>query len=151
MAGPPEAVVQEFLRAARSSHWGRAQGYMTQHVQGRLARESFGAMQQFLQSRLEPSVTFEVVRVASRDGVVRFVGWRGGHGRLVILDHGSGLTTWYGHASTLLVRAGQRVSRGDVIALVGTSGRVTGPHVYFAVRQGETPMDPWPFLTGRTP
>ncbi len=86
---------------------------------------------------------------AARDGIVRFAGWRGGYGRLVILDHGGGLTTWYGHASKVLVRTGQRVSRGEVIALVGTSGNVTGPNVHFEVRQGTAPLDPWPFLAGR--
>jgi len=75
--GPPEAVVREFLLAARSGNWGRAQAYMTKHMQGRIGREGFGAMQQFLESRLEPFTTFEVARVVPRgdevDVVVRLL------------------------------------------------------------------------------
>ncbi len=87
---------------------------------------------------------------STRDGVVQFAGWQGGYGRLVILDHGDGLTTWYGHASRILVRVGQRISKGEVIALVGTSGQVTGPNLHFEVRRNSVPLDPWPFLTGRS-
>lgn len=86
---------------------------------------------------------------ATRDGLVRFAGWQTGYGRLVILDHGEGLATWYGHASKILVRVGQRVPRGEVIALVGTSGEVTGPNLHFEVRRNDIPLDPWPFLNGR--
>jgi murein DD-endopeptidase MepM/ murein hydrolase activator NlpD len=80
---------------------------------------------------------------------VRFAGWRAGYGRLVILDHGGSLTTWYAHASKILVRVGQRIAKGAIIALVGTSGEVTGPHVHFEVRRGNAPLDPWPYLNGR--
>lgn len=58
----------------------------------------------------------------------------------------NGLTTWYAHASRLLVRVGQRVARGNVVALVGTSGEVTGPNMHFEVRRNNIPLDPWPFL-----
>jgi len=84
---------------------------------------------------------------AARDGIVQFASRQGGYGRLVILDHGDGLTTWYGHASKILVRVGQPISKGEVIALVGTSGNVTGPNVHFEVRRNNTPLDPGPFLT----
>ncbi|MBI3911323.1 MAG: peptidoglycan DD-metalloendopeptidase family protein, partial [Armatimonadetes bacterium] len=76
---------------------------------------------------------------ATRDGIVRSAGWQGGYGRLVILDHGGGLSTWYGHASKILVREGQRVAKGEVIARVGTSGEVTGPNLHFEVRRNNTP------------
>ena len=71
--GPPEAVVGEFLRAARSGDWGRAQAFMTQHIQGRVSREGFGAMQRFLDSRLEPFATFEIVRTVPRGDEVDVV------------------------------------------------------------------------------
>ena len=85
---------------------------------------------------------------AARDGVVTFVGWLGGYGALVILDHGAGLTTWYGHASRLLVEVGQRVQRGQLIARVGTTGNVTGPNLHFEVRRNNRPLDPLQFLRG---
>lgn len=83
---------------------------------------------------------------ASLDGTVQFVGGRGSYGLLVILNHGNGLTTWYGHASRLLVTTGRRVSRGQVIAAVGTTGQVTGPNLHFEVRQDDIPQDPMAFL-----
>lgn len=86
---------------------------------------------------------------AAQDGTVQFVGRRGGYGLLVILDHGGGLTTWYGHASRILVRAGEEVRRGQTIAAVGTTGQVTGPNVHFEVRRGNAPLDPLKFLQGR--
>ena len=86
---------------------------------------------------------------AVQDGSVQFVGRRGGYGLLVILDHGGGLTTWYGHASRIMVRVGEQVRRGQTIAAVGTTGQVTGPNVHFEVRRNNAPLDPLKFLQGR--
>ncbi len=86
--------------------------------------------------------------MAARDGVVQFAGWKGAYGVLVILDHGGGLTTWYGHASKLLVRVGERVQQGQLIAKVGTTGNVTGPNLHFEVRRNDAPLDPLKFLQG---
>jgi len=86
---------------------------------------------------------------AVRDGSVRFAGRQGGYGLLVILDHGDGLTTWYGHASRLLVAAGDSVRQDQTIALVGATGVVTGPNVHFEVRRNNVPLDPLAFLQRR--
>ncbi len=86
---------------------------------------------------------------AVRDGTVRFAGRQGAYGLLVILDHGDGLATWYGHASRILVTVGQRVRQGDAIAAVGTTGNVTGPNVHFEVRRNDVPLDPLRFLQSR--
>jgi murein DD-endopeptidase MepM/ murein hydrolase activator NlpD len=64
---------------------------------------------------------------------VVFAGIKGGYGRVVILDHGYGYRTVYGHNSKLNVKTGQTVERGDIIAYVGSSGRSTGPHVHYEV------------------
>jgi murein DD-endopeptidase MepM/ murein hydrolase activator NlpD len=79
---------------------------------------------------------------AALDGVVRTAGERGGYGLTVELAHGQGLTTLYAHASELLVRDGERVTRGQVIARVGRSGRATGPHLHLEVRRENRPVDP---------
>jgi murein DD-endopeptidase MepM/ murein hydrolase activator NlpD len=79
---------------------------------------------------------------ATADGIVRAAGPRGGYGYAVEIDHGNGLTTLYGHASELLVSAGQTVHAGQEIAKVGSTGRSTGPHLHFEVRQGGRAVDP---------
>ncbi|HET6412288.1 MAG TPA: M23 family metallopeptidase [Anaeromyxobacter sp.] len=79
---------------------------------------------------------------ATRDGIVRAAGPRAGYGLAVEVDHGSGLTTLYGHASELLVSPGQLVRAGQPIARVGSTGRSTGPHLHFEVRMGGRPVDP---------
>lgn len=83
---------------------------------------------------------------AARGGQVIFAGWMGGYGRVVVVKHDSRFSTLYAHAQTLLVRKGQRVSRGDKIATVGTSGRSTGPHVHFEVRSNNKPTNPMSYL-----
>ena len=83
---------------------------------------------------------------AAETGVVIFAGWYGGYGNAVIVEHGDGLTTLYGHASRLNVREGQTVKKGDVIAAVGTTGLSTGPHLHFEVRRNGKPVDPMAFL-----
>ena len=70
----------------------------------------------------------------------------GGYGRLIIIDHGGGYQTYYAHLSKISVRAGQEVHSGEVIGAVGTSGRVTAPHLHYEVRVGGTPMNPYRFL-----
>lgn len=71
---------------------------------------------------------------AVQDGVVQFAGWKPGYGYCVFLTHSGGLSTAYGHASELYVKTGQRVSEGQTIAAVGSSGFSTGPHLHFEVR-----------------
>ncbi len=83
---------------------------------------------------------------AADGGKVTFAGWLGGYGRLVIIDHENGYSTYYGHNSSLKVKAGERVYRGQVIALSGASGNVTGPHLHFEVRKNGVPVDPSKFI-----
>ena len=67
---------------------------------------------------------------------------RGGYGNAVVIDHGNSLGTLYGHTSKMLVKPGQLVKRGDVIALVGSTGLSTGPHLHFETRIKGMPIDP---------
>ncbi len=83
---------------------------------------------------------------AAADGFVVWVGPKSGSGRLVVIDHGAGLTTWYAHLSAFRVNSGQSIHRGDVIGYVGSSGRSTGPHLHYEVRLYDAPVNPWRFL-----
>jgi murein DD-endopeptidase MepM/ murein hydrolase activator NlpD len=83
---------------------------------------------------------------APADGVVLFAEVKAGYGQTVILDHGYGLETWYGHAKKILVTKGQKVRRGDVIAQIGNSGRSTGPHVHYEVRVNGYPVNPLSYI-----
>lgn len=83
---------------------------------------------------------------AERDGVVRFAGDRGGYGNVVIIDHGDGLETRYAHCATLTVQAGDKVPEGAVVGTVGSTGRSTGPHLHFEVRQNGLPTNPTNFV-----
>ncbi|MBF2006426.1 MAG: peptidoglycan DD-metalloendopeptidase family protein [Chlorogloeopsis fritschii C42_A2020_084] len=83
---------------------------------------------------------------AADSGTVIFAGWYGGYGRAVIINHGNGITTLYGHCSELYVTEGQSVQRGQAIAAVGSTGLSTGPHLHFEVRKHGTPVDPMAYL-----
>ncbi len=80
--------------------------------------------------------------VASASGVVSHAGWMSGYGKTVIIQHGGGVSTLYGHNSSLLVGVGRSVSRGQIIARVGSTGRSTGNHCHFEIRRGGRPTNP---------
>jgi murein DD-endopeptidase MepM/ murein hydrolase activator NlpD len=79
---------------------------------------------------------------AAGAGKVVFSGERSGYGLLMIVDHGKGLNSYYGHCSRLLSSRGERVDRGAVIALIGSTGRSTGSHLHFETRKHGQPFDP---------
>jgi len=83
---------------------------------------------------------------AAADGVVVSVDTYTGYGRLIVVDHGFGISTWYGHLSGFNTRPGVRIKRGQPIGYVGVSGRVTGPHVHYEVRINGAPVNPWRYL-----
>lgn len=79
---------------------------------------------------------------ATGNATVKFSGWKQGYGNTVILDHGFGYETLYAHLFKSLVRKGQKVRRSDIIALVGNTGKSTGPHLHYEVRLNSKPIDP---------
>jgi len=84
--------------------------------------------------------------IAPADAVVVMADFMGGYGRAIVLDHGHGITTRYGHLASFAVVAGQYVHRGDTIGYVGQSGRSTGPHLHYEVRINDTPVNPHKYL-----
>jgi len=84
--------------------------------------------------------------LAPADGVVTVTDNMGGYGKTIMIDHGNGISTRYGHLSGFAVTAGQKVQRGDVIGYVGESGRSTGPHLHYEVRINDTPVNPYKYL-----
>ena len=86
---------------------------------------------------------------ASRDGTISYSGASSGYGLLVEINHGSGITTRYGHCSKLLVKKGQKVKQGQIIALVGSTGHSTGPHCHFEIRINGTPVNPEKYVKVR--
>ncbi len=84
--------------------------------------------------------------IAPADGVVTYADNMAGYGRMIVLDHGQGISTRYGHLSGFAIAAGQTVHRGDVIGYVGLSGRSTGPHLHYEVRIHDTPVNPHKYL-----
>jgi murein DD-endopeptidase MepM/ murein hydrolase activator NlpD len=84
---------------------------------------------------------------ATADGTVMRAGWNsGGYGNLVEIDHGRGIATRYGHLSRVLVHAGDRITRGQLIARMGSTGRSTGSHLHYEVRIDGRPVNPIPFM-----
>ena len=83
-------------------------------------------------------------------GMVRSAGWEAGYGHTIEIDHGYGIMTRFAHASRLLVRRGQRVSRGERIALVGNSGLATGPHLHYEVHVSGRPVNPLRYVMPET-
>ena len=84
--------------------------------------------------------------VAPANGVVTEAGWKGGYGNMIELDHGNGLKTRYGHLSKIEVQVGETLSRGQLIAFVGSTGRSTGPHLHYELRLNDRPINPRRFL-----
>lgn len=84
---------------------------------------------------------------ATADGIVDHASWQGGYGNMVEINHGKGIATRYGHLSKILVADGARVTRGQLIALMGSTGRSTGPHLHYEVRMDGHAVNPVPFLT----
>jgi len=83
---------------------------------------------------------------ATAAGVVVHAGWMGGYGRTIVIDHGYGFKTIYGHNSKLAVSIGSRVRKGQIIAYVGATGLATGPHVHYEVRKNNRPVNPVSYL-----
>ncbi len=88
--------------------------------------------------------------IAATDGIVTMASYYGGYGNCVMINHGNGISTLYGHGQKILTTVGTEVKKGDLIMEVGSTGNSTGPHLHFEVRVSGSPVDPKPYLQGNT-
>lgn len=137
-----ESALREQARIP--SIWPVAGGETTDSFGGR--RDPFGGGSAEFHSGQDISAERGTLVYAAGIGTVKFAGVQGGYGQLVIIDHGDGITTRYGHLSKLEVVAGQELVRGTVIGHVGSTGRSTGPHLHYEVRINEEPVNPRAYL-----
>lgn len=86
--------------------------------------------------------------VAAADGIVAYAGWISGYGNCVMINHGSGIISLYGHGSEIVTQTGKEVKQGDIIMKVGSTGISTGPHLHFEIRKDGVSVDPMPYLNG---
>jgi murein DD-endopeptidase MepM/ murein hydrolase activator NlpD len=106
-------------------------------MRGGLVTSRFGMRWGRMHQGTDIAAPYGTPILAAADGKVIFSGWEGGYGQLVIVDHGNGLKTKYGHCSQLLVHLGEAVRQGDLLGKVGTTGHATGPHLHYEViREG---------------
>ncbi|MEO6913153.1 MAG: peptidoglycan DD-metalloendopeptidase family protein [Candidatus Baltobacteraceae bacterium] len=110
-----------------------------------MRRNPFGSGLEFHQG-LDIAAPTGTTVTAAASGTIISAGWYGGYGNYILIDHGGGLSTGYGHLSQIFVAAGQNVQRGQAIGAVGSTGASTGPHLHFEVRIGGKPVDPAPRL-----
>jgi murein DD-endopeptidase MepM/ murein hydrolase activator NlpD len=135
-SGPESAVDMRALQASGAFLW-PARGVITSRFGWRYRRHHNG---------IDIAAPRGTPIYAARDGVVEFAGWKGGYGRVVYLNHGGGIVTVYGHASTLVVREGERVTKGQLIARVGCTGVCTGAHLHFEVQVNGRAVNPLGYL-----
>jgi murein DD-endopeptidase MepM/ murein hydrolase activator NlpD len=136
-----EAVLRE--RGYTPSVW-PVEGKLESGFGGR--RNPFGGNSYEFHSGQDIEASWGAPVIAGANGNVTFVGWQNGYGQLVVIDHGGGVTTRYGHLSHIDVSQGQTVTRGQFIARVGSTGRSTGPHLHYEVRINDEPVNPLQYL-----
>jgi murein DD-endopeptidase MepM/ murein hydrolase activator NlpD len=138
-----EAVLRE--RAVTPSAW-PVEGRLTDGFGDR--RNPFGGYSSEFHAGQDIATLFGTPVAATANGVVTFAGCQNGYGQVVVIDHGGGLTTRYGHLSHIDVEVGQNITRSEQVGRVGSSGRSTGPHLHYEIRINDEPVDPRPYLPG---
>jgi murein DD-endopeptidase MepM/ murein hydrolase activator NlpD len=132
--------------ASTSPNLGRVSGSGLIWPTNGTVSSGFGARWGTVHSGLDIAAPTGTPIWAAAAGEVFFAGVMGGYGNAVLIDHGNGMTTLYGHQSRIASSVNQRVGQGQVIGYVGSTGNSTGPHLHFEVRIGDTPRDPAPYL-----
>lgn len=146
------AEIQDFLKNQKDIYMSTPKGWP---VRGRITSE-FGTREnpwhggQEFHSGVDISAGTGTPVRATADGIVSFSGWSAGNGNLVVIEHGFGYSTLYAHNSSIVVRVGQKVKRGDIIANVGSTGNTTGPHLHYEVWHNGKPVNPIDFIKDKS-
>lgn len=140
-----ETVLRE--RAMTPSIW-PVMGNLTDGFGGR--RNPFGGSSSEFHTGQDIAALSSTPVVAAANGTVIFAGWQSGYGQVVVIDHGDGLTTRYGHLSHVDAAIGESITRGALVGRVGSTGRSTGPHLHYEVRINDEPVDPMQYLPHST-
>jgi len=138
-----EVVVQRATRLRYTPNIWPVKGSITSHYGSR--SDPFNGEAE-MHMGLDISALYNTQIHSPADGVVIYTERKAAYGNLLIIDHGNGLTTRYGHLSRALLKVGQKVKRGDVVGLVGTTGRTTAPHLHYEVRLNDRPVNPRSYL-----
>lgn len=143
--------IEEQIKRKQQSGEVLGTGRMIWPVKGRISSNFGWRMHPILKKRkfhsgLDLAVASGTGVMAADSGRVLVSGWNGGYGYFIAIDHGNGISTAYGHNSRLLVNEGDIVTKGQTIALSGSTGLSTGPHLHFEVRKDGKPVNPIPFL-----
>jgi murein DD-endopeptidase MepM/ murein hydrolase activator NlpD len=137
------ATTADWIRANSSPNLWPVEGQITGSFGERI--DPFNGEGAF-HSGVDISASVGAPVIAPADGTVAFADFLGGYGRAIVIDHGHGITTRYGHLASFAVAAGQYIHRGDTVGYVGMSGRSTGPHLHYEVRINDIPVNPYKYL-----
>lgn len=143
-----EQDLQEIGKSHTPSIW-PVDGTLESGFGGR--RNPFGGSSYEFHSGQDIEAAWGAPVIAGANGTVTFSGWQNGYGQLVVIDHGGGLTTRYGHLSALAASVGQLIKRGELLGRVGSTGRSTGPHLHYEVRINDQPVNPLQYLRTSLP
>jgi murein DD-endopeptidase MepM/ murein hydrolase activator NlpD len=143
MGDTKEASLRDWMRLASAPTLWPVQGRITASFGERI--DPFSGEGAFHRG-MDISAEIGTRIIAPADGVVQYADIMNGYGRAVVLDHGNGVTTLYGHLSGFAVSPGETIHRGDTLGYVGSSGRSTGPHLHYEVRIFNTPVNPHKYL-----
>ncbi len=137
------ATTADWIRANSSPNLWPVEGQITGSFGERI--DPFNGEGAF-HSGVDISASVGAPVIAPADGIVVFADFLGGYGRAIVIDHGHGITTRFGHLASYSVASGQYIHRGDTVGYVGMSGRSTGPHLHYEVRINDIPVNPYKYL-----
>lgn len=142
--------IRKFLREEKDREFSTPKGWpVFGHISSRFGyREHPLTKSESFHSGIDINVSEGTPVRSTACGIVVYSGWSYGNGNIVVIEHGHSFTTLYAHNKKNLVTVGQRVKRGDVIALSGSTGDTTGPHVHYEVWKNGKPVNPEKFLEG---